>query len=325
LERIFQEARRRNVRVVLPEGHDPRIAAAASRLQSERLARPILLGGPEHIAAAAAAAGVDLAGIEQRDPSDNPRLEAYVAAYSASRRLVAGVARRLVRKPLFHAGMMVAQGDAETFVAGADHATASVIQAGGLTVGFAPGIETPSSYFLMLVPASDDGPRRPLIFADCAVNVDPTARQLADIAISSTASAEALLEEPPRVALLSFSSQGSASHPLVDKVAEAVRLARHARPDAFIDGEFQADAALAPRVAAKKLKAVGEVAGRANVLIFPNLDAGNIAYKLTQYLAGATALGPFLQGFARPLSDLSRGASVDDIVATAAICAVCVR
>jgi phosphate acetyltransferase len=171
----------------------------------------------------------------------------------------------------------------------------------------------------MIVPRFQDEINRPFIFADCAVNIAPTPEQLADIALASQASAAKLLDSQPRVALLSFSSQGSAAHESVDQVTEALRIVRERMPDAEIDGEFQADTALIASVAAKKLKQPSRVAGQANVLIFPDLNAGNIAYKLTQYLAGAQAIGPFLQGFARPISDLSRGASVEDIIATTVV------
>jgi phosphate acetyltransferase len=174
----------------------------------------------------------------------------------------------------------------------------------------------------MVIPNFDGQANKPFIYADCAVNIQPTAPQLADIAIASALSGSKLLPEKPRVALLSFSTDGSASHPDVDKITEALQIVREHAPDIFIDGEFQADSAIVPRVAAKKVKHASEVAGRANVLIFPDLDAGNVAYKLTQYMANARAIGPLLQGFAKPLSDLSRGASVDDIVATSAILSV---
>ena len=320
IAQFMRAAKGRGRTVVLPEGSDARVIAAARRIADEQIAVPIVLGTPKEIEQAASESGVALDGIRITDPADAKELASYTSAYAAERELKVGVAKRMVARPVVFGGMMVKRGDADTMVAGVRTATANVIQAGALTVGYGAGITTASSFFLMILPKFRGRDNCALIFADCAVNIAPTAEQLADIAIASAASAAKLLGEPPRVAMLSFSTQGSAAHERVELVTKALEIVRQRAVDAPIDGEFQADAALMPQVAAKKIKRPSDIAGNANVLVFPDLNSGNIGYKLTQYLAGARAIGPFLQGFAKPISDLSRGASVDDIIATTAVC-----
>ena len=275
LENIFDRAKARAARVVLPEIEDPRIAEAAQQLRAKGLADPIPL---------------------------SPVSDAMVAGLVERRGLKDATARRMLAKPLFRAAAMVASGAADAMVAGADSPTKRVIEAASIVIGLRPGVRTPSSFFLMLFP---DG--RDMIFADCAVNLAPDAGQLADIARASEHSAKALLDRVD-MALLSFSTGKSGSGESVDLVAAA------AQETGFL-GPIQADAALNPAIAAKK--SLGQ--GHANVLIFPDLNAGNIAYKLAQELAGAQAIGPMLQGFSKPVCDLSRGASVSDIVAATAV------
>lgn len=322
IDKFKRKARQVVKTIVLPEGDDDRILPAAKQIVDEGIARPVVLGTKEKLIEGAKKVGLDAAAVRLIDPAESSDLERYTRLYTQRREGISeGIAKRLLKRPLMFGAMMVAVGDADGMVGGVSCPTARVIEAGGLTIGYQPGVSTASSFFVMVVPECLGEKDKILVFADCAVNPDPTPQQLAEIAVVSGRSAKSLLGLEPRIAMLSFSTKGSAEHPHVTKVIEATKLAKALAPEFQIDGELQADAALVPHVAQRKVKE-SSVAGRANVLIFPDLDAGNIAYKLTQYLGNARAYGPILQGFAKPISDMSRGASVDDIVGVTAIIAV---
>ncbi|MGD0024411.1 MAG: phosphate acetyltransferase [Xanthobacteraceae bacterium] len=317
MTRLEKKAAARFPRVVFPEGGDPTMLEAIRIVVARRLARPLVIGQQAELAAS----GVDLSGIEIVDPATSPKTAAYAAAYAIREGFPEAAAAHMLAKPLPFAAMMVGSGDADALVAGFTHGTAQVILSSQMFVGMMEGVSTASSFFVMDVPNWIGGEEGLLMFADCAVTPSPTPSELADIAITTAASARELLGWEPRVAMLSFSTRGSSTHPDVDKVVEAVRIIRSREPGLCVDGEMQADAALVPSVARKKMKDGSPVGGRANILVFPDLDAGNIAYKLVQRLAKAAAYGPVLQGFRRPVSDLSVGASINDIVGATTIVA----
>jgi phosphate acetyltransferase len=324
LDRIRRQACLDPRRLVLAEGDDERVVRAADRLSRGKLAEVTLIGARETVRATARRAEVALLGVRQQDAADPAEIERTTAALRAARgdRLNAADADRYARDPVFQAAARVRDGMADCFVAGASRPTADVLRAAIWLIGTAPGVASISSFFLMVVPPSPVATaERVFLFADCGVVPDPTPAQLAEIGCLTADSFELLTGEVPHTAFLSFSTRGSAEHPRVAKVREALTLARQRRPDRHFDGELQLDAAVDPVVARKKAPD-SAVAGHANVLIFPDLDAGNIGYKLAQRLGGAAAYGPILQGLARQANDLSRGCSSDDVVEVGTIACV---
>ncbi len=321
MKAIWEKARERSSVIALPEASDERVVRAAAIAAKEQVARPILVGRTKEVQDLAARIGVNLNGVRIADPAETDS-SAYAAALHRKRErkgMTAEDAQHLAGGPLFFSALMVDSGDADGVVAGAATTTADVLRAYIFCIGTAEGVACVSSAFLMIVPSA--GGERVFLFADPSVMPAPDAEELASIAVASARTMERLTGADPMVAMLSFSTKGSAEHPMIDKVREATGIARKMAPRLKIDGELQADAAIVPEVAGKKAPG-SDVAGRANVLVFPDLNAANIGYKLVERLAGAKAIGPLLQGLAKPASDLSRGCRAEDIVNAIAMTAV---
>ena len=324
MNKLWESAKADKQRIVLPEGDETRTIVATGRIKELGLAHPVLVGKEDVILNKAKELDVDLSGVEIIDPDKSEKLQTYAEAFYELRKnkgMTMEKAERIVRDPLYYGTMMVKLDDADGMVSGAVHTTGDLLRPGLQIIKTTPGVSVVSSFFIMHVPGSKYGEEGMLLFSDCAVNPNPTYEQLAAIAIATADTAKNLCKMEPRVAMLSFSTMGSADHEMVDKVRKATELAKELRPDLMIDGELQLDAAIVQSVADQKAPN-SKVAGKANVLIFPDLQSGNIGYKLVQRFAGAEAIGPMCQGFAKPINDLSRGCNSDDIVNVVALTAV---
>jgi phosphate acetyltransferase len=324
LDRIKLNARKHNKRIVLPEGYEERTIKAADIAIAEGLAQIILIGDPAEIKAHAEKLGLkNIAKATVVNPESHPKKEQYIdlmVELRKSKGMTKEEASKLIEDPLYLGVLMIKNGDADGEVTGADHATGDVLRPAFHYIKTAPGISVVSGAFIMILQDKSFGDNGILVFADSAVHPDPTDQQLAEIAVATAHTAKVIAGMEPKVAILSFSTKGSAKHELVDKVINATKIAQQMAPQFLIDGELQGDAALVESIGRKKAPD-SKIAGKANVLIFPDLNCGNIAYKLVQRLAHAEAIGPVLQGMAAPINDLSRGCSVSDIVSMIAITA----